>query len=113
MEAGDIAFLKHSTVPHVLSVHSEFSEFFLLYCYYMLLICNINLIKIFLEQVSSDKFELLCKDGSRRPIADYKSCHWGPAPANALVTTTAKNEELRKRYIQFYEVIENDVIILF
>lgn len=28
LEAGDIAFLKHSTVPHVLSVHSEFSEFF-------------------------------------------------------------------------------------
>lgn len=35
--------------------------------------------------IKSD-FELLCRDGSRAPVNEYKSCNLGTVPPNALVT---------------------------
>ncbi|XP_064021130.1 serotransferrin isoform X2 [Pogoniulus pusillus] len=32
-----------------------------------------------------DEFELLCLDGSRQPVDNYKSCHWARVPAHAVV----------------------------
>ncbi|KAJ8367835.1 hypothetical protein SKAU_G00078630 [Synaphobranchus kaupii] len=56
--AGQVAFVKHTTVPA-----SESAE-----------------------------YELLCKDGSRRNVSDYASCHLARVPAHAVVTR--KNAEL-------------------
>lgn len=32
-----------------------------------------------------DQYELLCLDGSRQPVDNYKACHWARVPAHAVV----------------------------
>lgn len=32
-----------------------------------------------------DEYELLCLDGTRQPVDNYKSCHWARVPAHAVV----------------------------
>ncbi|NWR79714.1 TRFE protein, partial [Centropus unirufus] len=32
-----------------------------------------------------DNYELLCTDGTRAPVDNYKSCHWARVPAHAVV----------------------------
>uniref|UniRef100_A0A8C3KDA6 Ovotransferrin n=1 Tax=Calidris pygmaea TaxID=425635 RepID=A0A8C3KDA6_9CHAR len=40
-----------------------------------------------LENAPEEKgeYELLCLDGSRQPVDNYKSCHWARVPAHAVV----------------------------
>ncbi|XP_044266677.1 melanotransferrin [Tribolium madens] len=78
LEAGEIAFVKHTTIPS--------------------LVAGDNFVSI-----SKDSFELLCKDGSRRPIDEYMSCNWGKVPSDAIVTTSASSFEKRKIYQKFLE----------
>ncbi|NXL11768.1 TRFE protein, partial [Mesembrinibis cayennensis] len=33
----------------------------------------------------TDEYELLCLDGSRQPVDNYKACHWARVPAHAVV----------------------------
>jgi len=54
--------------------------------------------------VSKSDFELLCQDGSRRPVDEYQSCYWDVVPTHAIVTTSAKSAELRKNYQRFLRV---------
>lgn len=54
--------------------------------------------------VSKSDFELLCQDGSRRSVDEYKSCYWDVVPTHAVVTTSAKSAELRKNYQRFLKV---------
>ncbi len=51
--------------------------------------------------MTADRFELLCKDGQRRPLSEYRQCNWGLVPSHALVTSSARTAEERKRYQQF------------
>ncbi|KAM9323724.1 transferrin-a [Pholidichthys leucotaenia] len=51
-DKGDVAFVKHLTVP----------------------------------ESEKAKYELLCKDGRRQPIDNYKDCHLARVPAHAVVT---------------------------
>lgn len=53
------------------------------------------------ESVDVDRFELLCKDGQRRPLSEYRTCNWGLVPSHALVTSSARTQEERKHYQQF------------
>jgi melanoma-associated antigen p97 len=62
-------------------------------------ICN-----YFVGGVSKSDFELLCQDGSRRPVDEYQSCYWDVVPTHAVVTTSAKSVELRKSYQRFLKV---------
>ncbi|XP_018571582.1 melanotransferrin [Anoplophora glabripennis] len=64
LEAGEIAFLKHNTVQE----HISGMDF---------------------TGLSSDNFELLCKDGTRRPLTEYMPCNWGKVPSDAVVTSSA------------------------
>nr|AEV21971.1 transferrin [Trachidermus fasciatus] len=57
-DAGQVAFVKHLTVP----------------------------------ESEKANYELLCKDNTRAPIDNYKSCHLARAPAHAVVSR--KNPEL-------------------
>lgn len=50
---------------------------------------------------SLERFELLCTDGSRKPLNEYRQCNWGLVPSHALVTSSARTAEERKRYQQF------------
>ena len=36
--------------------------------------------------VDGANYELLCKDGTKAPIANYKSCHLAKVPAHAVVS---------------------------
>lgn len=53
---------------------------------------------------SADDFELLCDDGSRAAVTDYKTCNWGIVPSNAIVTTSAKSPEQRRGLQDFLKV---------
>lgn len=53
------------------------------------------------ESVNADRFELLCKDGLRRPLSEYRQCNWGLVPSHALVTSSARSTKERKHYQQF------------
>lgn len=51
--------------------------------------------------VSSDQFQLLCKNGQRMPVSDHLQCNWGMVPSNAIVTSSARTSIDRKRYQKF------------
>lgn len=44
---------------------------------------------------------MLCIDGQRLPLSEYRQCNWGLVPSHALVTSSARSAEERKRYQQF------------
>ncbi|XP_050293429.1 melanotransferrin isoform X2 [Anthonomus grandis grandis] len=75
--SGEIAFLKHTTVPELLKTR-EFG----------------NVVT---------EFELLCKDGSRRPLSDYLGCNWGRVPSDAIVVSSAIPYEVREKYQKFLQ----------
>ncbi|KAH8296790.1 hypothetical protein KR054_011358 [Drosophila jambulina] len=80
LEKGDVAFLRHSTVAEMLQT----TEF---------------------KNVQPNNFELLCRDGRRVPINDYRQCNWGQVPADAIVTSSARSFADRKQYQQFLKRI--------
>lgn len=51
--------------------------------------------------MNAERFELLCKDGLRRPLSEYRQCNWGLVPSHALVTSSARSSHERKHYQQF------------
>jgi Transferrin. len=54
--------------------------------------------------VTKFDFELLCRDGSRRPVDDYANCYWGTVPTHTLVTSSATTLQQRKNYQRFFRV---------
>ncbi|XP_018392725.1 PREDICTED: melanotransferrin [Cyphomyrmex costatus] len=79
VEAGEIAFLVHTTVNEMTSTSFDFSS------------------------VKKEQFELLCPNGNRRSIDDYATCNWGTVPSRAVVTSSATNFKTRRRYQRFLE----------
>ncbi|XP_024941714.1 melanotransferrin isoform X2 [Cephus cinctus] len=77
VEAGDIAFLVHTIVDQMTSTSST------------------------INSVTKDQFELLCLDGTRRPIDDFRTCNWGNVASRAVVTYSATNMETRVLYQKF------------
>ncbi|XP_012681770.2 transferrin-a [Clupea harengus] len=73
--AGDVAFVKHLTVPD--------SE--------------------------KGNYELLCKDGTRKSIDDYKTCHLARVPAHAVVSR--KDPELAKRIFDVLTPVESKLFV--
>lgn len=78
MEAGDVAFLKHTTVKEMTESRS-------------------------FKGVSTDQLQLLCKNGQRMPVEDYLQCNWGMVPSNAIVTSSARTPEERRKYVKFLQ----------
>lgn len=76
IESGDIAFLLHTTVQEMIQSKS-------------------------FKGVSEDQFELLCRNGERMPVSEYLRCNWGTVPTNAIVTSSARRIEQRKKYQKF------------
>ncbi|KAK2580797.1 hypothetical protein KPH14_011531 [Odynerus spinipes] len=79
VNAGDIAFLLHTTVKEMTSSTFEFNN------------------------ITKDQFELLCKDGTRKSVNEYKTCNWGIVPSRAIVTSSATQLETRRLYQSFLE----------
>ncbi|CAG9858189.1 unnamed protein product [Phyllotreta striolata] len=78
LEAGEVAFMKHNTIPELLN-GLEFGS------------------------LSQDNFELFCKDGSRRPLSEYLSCNWGKVPSDAIVVSSAVSFEDRVKLQKFLQ----------
>jgi melanoma-associated antigen p97 len=78
MEAGEVAFLKHTTVHEMIASKS-------------------------FKGVSLDQFQLLCKNGQRMPVTEHLNCNWGIVPSNAIVTSSARTIEQRKQYQKFLQ----------
>lgn len=53
--------------------------------------------------MKKEQFELLCRDGTRKSIDDYKLCNWGTVPSRAIVTSSATKLEIRRSYQRFLE----------
>ncbi|XP_014218149.1 melanotransferrin [Copidosoma floridanum] len=79
VDVGDVAFLVHTTVDEMTSTNFE------------------------LHSIKKEKYELLCRNGSRRDINEYAHCNWGEIPSNAIVVSSATNQEKRKLYQRFLE----------
>lgn len=60
-------------------------------------------IYFFLGSLSQENFELLCKDGSRRPISEYLACNWGKVPSDAIVVSSAVSFEDRVKLQKFLQ----------
>lgn len=76
LEAGDVAFLKHHTIAEM----TESKAF---------------------RHITADQFELLCPNGSRQPVSEYRQCNWGAVPSHAIVISSAKLTPERHRYERF------------
>ncbi|VVC43089.1 Transferrin,Transferrin family, iron binding site,Transferrin-like domain [Cinara cedri] len=81
IEKGDIAFLRHTTMLEIINDQSSPTR------------------------TKEDDLELLCVDGSRRPISEFNRCNWGTAPTDAIVTTSAKTSADRMSYQKWLQKI--------
>ncbi|KAI5217513.1 Serotransferrin [Manis pentadactyla] len=63
-DAGEVAFVKHSTVLENLP-----------------------------QEADRRKYELLCKDNTRKPVDDYEDCHLASVPAHAVVARSMGGKE--------------------
>lgn len=48
-------------------------------------------------------YDLLCPNGERRNIEDWRSCFWSEIPSHVVVTSSAKDPSLRLRYQKFIQ----------
>lgn len=44
-------------------------------------------------------YELLCLDGTRKPVMSYKNCHWAKVPAHAVVARSGDTEKAKNEAI--------------
>lgn len=51
--------------------------------------------------MSAENFELLCTDGTRTTLTEYRSCSWGKVTSHAVVTSSARTSEERHHYQRF------------
>ncbi|KAI7807691.1 melanotransferrin [Triplophysa rosa] len=62
-DAGDVAFVKHTTVGENTDGQGE----------------------PWAQALPSDDFQLLCQDGTRSPVRDYEKCHLARVPSRGIV----------------------------
>ncbi|KAK0159654.1 hypothetical protein PV327_010748 [Microctonus hyperodae] len=79
VEAGEIAFLVHTTVGEMTSTNFQY------------------------ESLTKEHFQLLCRDGTRRSVDNYRDCNWGNVPSRAIVTSSATGVNTRRLYQRFLE----------
>lgn len=61
----------------------------------------------FSAQLSIDGFELICLDGTRKPISDYLSCNWGKVPSDTVVVSSAVSAVDRLKYQKFLQLFSD------
>ncbi|KAL3318700.1 p97 [Cichlidogyrus casuarinus] len=99
VEGGDIAFTRHTTV------HSNTAD------------RNRN---YWARNQREDNYELLCADGQRKDVSEWKTCHLSRVPGHTIVTAPHKTEEQRNnmwfmlQYGQeYYSSDRNEIFALF
>ncbi|KAJ7423215.1 Ovotransferrin [Pitangus sulphuratus] len=75
VEQGDVAFIKHSIVEENTDGKSKES---------------------WAKDLKMDQFELLCTDGQRANVMDYRRCNLAKVPTHAVVTRPEKARQVRE-----------------
>lgn len=70
---GDVAFVKHVTVPG--NTDGKNTE-------------------EWAKNLKSQDYELLCPNGGRAPVTDFEKCHLAHAPPHMVITSNTKSESL-------------------
>ncbi|XP_028913721.1 serotransferrin [Ornithorhynchus anatinus] len=97
VEKGDVAFVKDSTVLENTDGQNSDS---------------------WAKDLKSSDFELLCLDGTRKPVTEAKSCHLAQAPTHAVVSRADKADVVRRMLLNQQELYgsqgsEKDIFELF
>ncbi|NXJ76759.1 TRFE protein, partial [Trogon melanurus] len=75
VEAGDVAFIKHTIVEENTEGTNK---------------------EAWAKGLKLDDFELLCTNGQRANVMDYRTCHLAKVPTHAVVTRPEKAEKVRE-----------------
>ncbi|XP_062970106.1 inhibitor of carbonic anhydrase-like isoform X1 [Cynocephalus volans] len=75
VEKGDVAFVKHSTVLQNTDGKNP---------------------EVWAKDLKQEDFELLCLDGSRKPVTEAQSCHLAVVPNHAVVSRKDKADFVRR-----------------
>ncbi|NXC15987.1 TRFE protein, partial [Corythaeola cristata] len=75
VEQGDVAFIKHSIVEENTDGKNK---------------------EEWAKNLKMDQFELLCTNGQRANIMDYKNCHLAKVPTHAVITRPDKAKKVRE-----------------
>lgn len=79
---GDVAFVRNSTVEEYVKLP------------------NVTM--------TEQDFELICLDGTRAPADASERCNWGEIAANVIMTSLARDEELRNKYKTLLLMMSSD-----
>uniref|UniRef100_A0A8C6ZQ99 Ovotransferrin n=1 Tax=Nothoprocta perdicaria TaxID=30464 RepID=A0A8C6ZQ99_NOTPE len=74
VEEGDVAFIKHSIVEENTNGKNK---------------------EPWAKDLTMDQFELLCLDGRRANVMDYRTCHLAKVPTHAVISRPEKASEIR------------------
>ncbi|CAH1266107.1 LTF [Branchiostoma lanceolatum] len=77
--SGDVAFINHLTVQDNTDGHNP---------------------ENWAAGLRSNEFELLCTDGSRRPVDQWRECSLARVPSHAVMTSNDRNQEWVDRAVQ-------------
>ncbi|XP_066285080.1 uncharacterized protein [Branchiostoma lanceolatum] len=78
--SGDVAFINHLTVQDNTDGHNP---------------------ENWAAGLRSNEFELLCTDGSRRPVDQWRECSLARVPSHAVMTSNDRSQEWVKRVVQW------------
>jgi len=82
-EAGDVAFVKHTTVMENTDENND---------------------EEWSKNLKSTDFVLLCPDGTRAPVTAYSECNLGKAPSHSVVVSKSASTKLVLRIQQLLQV---------
>uniref|UniRef100_A0A8C7JK99 Serotransferrin n=1 Tax=Oncorhynchus kisutch TaxID=8019 RepID=A0A8C7JK99_ONCKI len=71
-DAGDVAFIKHTIVPEMTDGSGP----------------------VWAQNLMSSDFELLCQDGTTKPVTHFRECHLAKVPAHAVITRPESRGEV-------------------
>ncbi|NWI17270.1 TRFE protein, partial [Crypturellus soui] len=75
VEEGDVAFIKHSIVEENTNGKNK---------------------EDWAKDLTMDQFELLCLDGRRANVMDYRTCHLAKVPTHGVISRPEKASEIRE-----------------
>nr|XP_008264425.2 inhibitor of carbonic anhydrase [Oryctolagus cuniculus] len=87
VEKGDVAFVKHSTVLHNTGGRNP---------------------EAWAKDLKPEDFELLCPNGTRKPVTEAHSCHLGIVPNHAVVSRKEKADFVRRILFNQQELFGRD-----
>uniref|UniRef100_A0A646QDM4 Melanotransferrin 2 n=1 Tax=Hemiscolopendra marginata TaxID=943146 RepID=A0A646QDM4_9MYRI len=80
---GDVAFIKDTTFGEVIAERPEVAN-------------------------QKENYELLCLDGTRKPVDSFKECNWGTIPERVLMTSPQLSESQKTAIRNMFSLAQQD-----